>query len=383
MSVEQAQERIAGWDGAISVAAVNGPGSVVVAGDPGVLDELVAQLEGEEVRVRRVPVDYASHSSHVESIRAELLKVLADLKPRSSEVPFYSTVSGEVVDTSGLDAECWYRNLRQTVELEATTRTLLKDGLTVLVEVSPHPVLTLPVQQTAEAADARAVVVGTLRRDEGGPERFLTSAAELHSSGVGVDWEKVFQGRGARRVELPTYAFQRQRYWLDATAAVGDAGSVGLGPVWHPLLGAVVSLAGGGGVLLSGRLSLAMHAWLADHSVEGVALVPSTAFMEMAVQAGDQVGCARVEELVIEAPLVMPERGGVQIQVEVGDVDAAGHREVSVYSRIESDEDRADLGNPWVRHARGVLTPPGPAASFDFKKWPPSGAKPVDISGGY
>ncbi|WP_349345336.1 type I polyketide synthase [Streptomyces rapamycinicus] len=383
LPVDQVKDRIAAWEGGISVAAVNGPGSVVVSGDPKALDEMVAQLEGEEVRVRRVPVDYASHSAHVETIREDLLKVLADIAPRSSEVPFYSTVSGEVVDTAGLDAEYWYRNLRQTVELEATTRTLFDAGHTVIVEVSPHPVLTLPVQQTAEAASARAVVVGTLRRDEGGMERFLTSVAELHVSGVSADWRKVFEGHGARRVELPTYAFQRQRYWLDSTAAIGDVGSVGLGPVWHPLLGAVVSLAGGDGVLLSGRLSLATHPWLADHSVDGLVLVPGTAFMEMAVQAGDQVGCGRVEELVLEAPLVMPVRGGVQIQVEVGEVDASGHREVSVYSRIESDDDRADLGQPWVRHALGVLTPPGPAASFDFTKWPPSGSKPVDTSGGY
>ncbi|WP_159066193.1 acyltransferase domain-containing protein, partial [Streptomyces hygroscopicus] len=117
LSAEAAKERIAAWDGAISVAAVNGPGSVVVSGDPGALDEMVARLEGEEVRVRRVPVDYASHSAHVEAIHEELLKVLADLEPRSSEVPFYSTVTGELVDTAGLDAEYWYRNLRQTVEL--------------------------------------------------------------------------------------------------------------------------------------------------------------------------------------------------------------------------------------------------------------------------
>ncbi|WP_285498596.1 acyltransferase domain-containing protein, partial [Streptomyces hygroscopicus] len=125
--------------GAISVAAVNGPGSVVVSGDPGALDEMVALLEGEEVRVRRVPVDYASHSAHVEAIREELLTVLADIAPRGSKVPFYSTVSGGLVDTAGLDAEYWYRNLRQTVELEATTRTLLDDGHTVFVEASPHP----------------------------------------------------------------------------------------------------------------------------------------------------------------------------------------------------------------------------------------------------
>ncbi|WP_237288561.1 acyltransferase domain-containing protein [Streptomyces malaysiensis] len=136
-------------------------------------------------------------------------------------------MSGELVDTAGLDAEYWYRNLRQTVELEATTRTLLDTGHGVFIEVSPHPVLTLPVQQTVEAADAQAVVVGTLRRDEGGLERFLTSAAELHVNGATVDWRKVFAGHRARRVELPTYAFQRQRYWLDAlsaaeVAAAGD-----------------------------------------------------------------------------------------------------------------------------------------------------------------
>ncbi|WP_262697533.1 MULTISPECIES: type I polyketide synthase [Streptomyces] len=383
LSADEAKERIAAWDGAISVAAVDGPGSVVVSGDPGALDEMVARLEDEKVEAHRVPVDHASHSAHVEEIREELLKVLVDIEPRSSEVPFYSTVSGEVVDTAGLDAEYWYRNLRQTVELESTTRRLLDAGHTVFIEVSPHPVVARPVRQTVEAAEARAVVVGTLRGDEGGPERFLTSAAELHVSGVGVDWRKAFEGHGARRVDVPTYAFQRQRYWLDSAAAVGDVGSVGLRAVAHPLLSAAVSLAGGGGVLLSGRLSLATDPWLADHAVQGVALVPGTAFAEMAAQAGDQVGCGRVEELVLEAPLAMPERGGVQIQVEVGEADALGHRDVSVYSRTEPADDQADLEQPWVRHAHGVLTPPAPAASFDFAKWPPSGAKPVDVSGGY
>ncbi|MGP3945522.1 type I polyketide synthase [Streptomyces sp. 6N106] len=228
LPVDQVKERIAAWDGGISVAAVNGPGSVVVSGDPGALDEMVAQLEGEEVRVRRVPVDYASHSAHVEAIHEELLKVLADIQPRSSEVPFYSTVLGELVDTAGLDAEYWYRNLRQTVELEATTRTLLNAGHTVFIEASPHPVLTLPVQQTVEAAEAQAVVVGTLRRDEGGLERFLTSAAEVFVRGVTVDWAALLEGRGARRVELPTYAFRRQRYWLEVSAAELQATADGL-----------------------------------------------------------------------------------------------------------------------------------------------------------
>ncbi|MFE1931956.1 SDR family NAD(P)-dependent oxidoreductase [Streptomyces sp. NPDC059474] len=381
LPADQVEERLARWGGAISVAAVNGPGSVVVSGDPGALDEMVAELEGEEVRVRRVPVDYASHSAHVEGIREELLKVLADIAPRSSDVPFYSTVSGELVDTAGLDAEYWYRNLRQTVELESTTRTLLDEGHTVFIEVSPHPVLTLPVQQTVEAAESRAVVLGTLRRDEGGPERFLTSAAELHVSGASVDWRKVFEGHRPRRVELPTYAFQHERFWLDAPAGMGDVGSVGLGSLGHPLLGAVVSLASGGGVLLSGRLSLATHGWLADHAVHGVMLLPGTAFVELVVRAGDQVGAGRVEELVLEAPLIVPEKGGVHLQVEVGEADASGFREVSVFSREEAEGE----GAAWVRHAHGVVGSAAPVSDtqFDFGVWPPAGAESVDVSGEY
>ncbi|MGA6155258.1 type I polyketide synthase [Stenotrophomonas sp. NPDC087984] len=235
LPVDQVRERIAAWDGAISVAAVNGPGSVVVSGDPGALDEMIERLEGEEVRVRRVPVDYASHSAHVEEIHQELLKVLADIAPRSSQVPFYSTVSGELVDTAGLDAEYWYRNLRQTVELEATTRTLLADGHGLFIEVSPHPVLALPVQQTVESAEAQAMVVGTLRRDEGGPERFLTSAAAVFVPGATVDWAATLEGRGARRVRLPTYVFQRRRYWPDLTAApeAGPATDAADAPFWQ------------------------------------------------------------------------------------------------------------------------------------------------------
>ncbi|MFD0448267.1 type I polyketide synthase [Streptomyces indonesiensis] len=354
LPIDQARERIAAWNGAVSVAAVNGPGSVVVAGAGKALDELFTALEGEGIRVRRVAIDYASHSVLVEEVHEELLKVLADIEPRSSEVPFYSTVTGEPMDTAGLDAEYWYRNLRQTVELEATTRRLFADGHSVFVEVSPHPVLRLPVQQTIEAAQTEAVVLGTLRRDDGGLERFLISAAELFTHGVRVDWAAALEERGGRRVGLPTYAFQRERYWLDVPAGAGDVASVGLGSLGHPLLGAVVSLASGGGVVLSGRLSLATHGWLADHAVHGVVLLPGTALVELALQAGDQVGCGRVEELILETPLIVPEKGGVHLQVEVGQADASGYREVSVFSRDEAEGE----GAAWACHARGALAPP-------------------------
>ncbi|MBD3011472.1 type I polyketide synthase, partial [Streptomyces sp. 5-10] len=196
----------------------NGPSAVVVSGDVDALDELLAACEAEEIRARRVPVDYASHCAHVEAIEGELLRELAGISPRPSSVPFYSTVTGGLLDTAGLDAGYWYRNLRQTVRFEETVRALLADGFQVFIEASAHPVLTVGVEQTAEQHGSDVAAVGSLRRDEGGLDRFLTSVAEAYVGGASVDWTGMFAGTSARRVELPTYAFQRKRYWLDVQA---------------------------------------------------------------------------------------------------------------------------------------------------------------------
>ncbi|WP_449344052.1 type I polyketide synthase [Streptomyces malaysiensis] len=222
-SADGVRERITAWDGRISVAAVNGPGSIVVSGDPEALRELQAECEAEEVRAKLIPVDYASHSAHVEALREELLDLLAPIRPRTSDITFHSTVTGAPLDTAGLDAGYWYTNLRETVELESAVRALSAAGFGTFLEMSPHPVLTMPLQATVEDA----VVVGSLRRDEGGPERFLASLGEAFVRGVAVDWAAVFAGTGASVVELPTYAFQRQRYWLErppaqAAASGGD-----------------------------------------------------------------------------------------------------------------------------------------------------------------
>ncbi|MEV5432412.1 type I polyketide synthase [Streptomyces sp. NPDC052701] len=217
LSCADAEELVARWAGRVSVAAVNGPASVVVSGDADALDELVAVAEAEGVRVRRVEVDYASHSAHVEAIEAELREVLAPVRPQVPRVAFFSTVTGEWIDTALTDAGYWYTNLRQRVRLEGAVRALLEQGYGAFVEVSPHPVLTVPVAETVEAAGAEAVVVGTLRRGQGGLERFYTSLGEAWVRGVQVDWSPVFAGLSPRHVDLPTYAFQRQRYWLEAS----------------------------------------------------------------------------------------------------------------------------------------------------------------------
>ncbi|MER7881083.1 type I polyketide synthase [Streptomyces solisilvae] len=227
LPVVEVRERIASWgEERISVAAVNGPSSVVVSGEPEALDELLASCEADEVRARRVPVDYASHSAQVELLREELLELLAPVQPKNAQVPFLSTVTGEWVDGPELDAEYWFTNLRRTVELEGAVRRLLDEGFGVFIESSAHPVLTMGVQETAEDAGVDAAAIGSLRRDEGGLDRFWASVGEAWSRGVNVDWDAVFDGTGARRVELPTYAFQQQRYWPEAAPARA-AGEIG------------------------------------------------------------------------------------------------------------------------------------------------------------
>ncbi|SOE09199.1 8,8a-deoxyoleandolide synthase [Streptomyces sp. 2323.1] len=218
LSSSEVSDLIKPWGGRVSVAAVNGPSSVVVSGDADALDELMAGCRDREVRARRIEVDYASHSAHVESIREELLEVLAPVVPRPAEVPLFSTVRGAWLDTAEMDAGYWFTNLRRTVEFAPAIEALTAAGHRTFVEVSPHPVLTVPLQETVEDEGADAVVTGTLRRDDGGLARLYTSLGVLYAHGVDVDWSPAFAERRPHRVELPTYAFQRQRFWLEPEA---------------------------------------------------------------------------------------------------------------------------------------------------------------------
>ncbi len=399
----QVGPRLDRWEGRLSVAAVNGPALTVVSGDLDALDDLLAELAVDEVRTRRIPAHQAGHSWQVEVVRERLLEALSGIAPHSGAVPFCSTVTGGLLDTTELDAFYWYRNLRQPVCFEQAVRGLVGQGYRFFVEVSPHPVLTAAMEEIAEDTGSEAVVVGSSRREDGGLERFLTSAAQLFVRGCGVDWTAALPGSG-RRVELPTYAFQRQRYWLQAPAVAGDVSAAGVEPADHPLLGAQVGLANGDGLLLTGRLSTRTHAWLADHEVMGTVILPGTAFVELAVRAGDQVGCGLVSELILEAPLVLPEDGAARLQVVIGGPDASGRRELSLYSQIENASGEAvwsAADTEWTRHASGVLAGDvtvGPAAGAadlgldaadasgseratpcDSQVWPPAGAVAVGV----
>ena len=225
LPVDVVRGRLGAWDGRLSVAAVNGPSSAVVSGDTEALEELLARCEGEGVRAKLIPVDYASHSVHVEELRDELREVLGPIVPRSSSVAFHSTVTGEVIDTVQLDADYWFRNLRETVQLEQVTRSLISGGQRFFVEVSPHSVLVAAIEGTAEQTEEGATAIGTLRREEHGPRQFLLSLSQAYVQGVPVDWNAVFGGHTGPPVPLPTYPFQRQRYWLEPAVATGGDGT--------------------------------------------------------------------------------------------------------------------------------------------------------------
>ncbi|MEU5952063.1 type I polyketide synthase [Streptomyces sp. NPDC047525] len=382
VTADAARERIARWDGRISLAAVNGPGSVVVAGDADALDELMESCAADEVRARRVPVDYASHSPHVERIQEALAGVLVGVEPVPASVPMLSTVTGEWLTGTEVGAEYWYQNLRNTVRFEDATRGLLDHGVGVFVECSPHPVLTIGVSETVEATGGDAVMVGTLRRDEGGLDRFLLSAAEAYVGGLPFDWRAVVPV--GRPVDLPTYPFQRKHYWLDVPRDlrfVEAAGGLGLADADHPLLGAAVELADEQGLVCTGRLGTDTHPWLADHAVARTTLLPGTAFAEIALAAGGRLGLDEVEELALAAPLVLPERGGVRLRVTVGGDDGSDRRALSIDSC--PDDPAADAGADWTRHATGFLTTGTPVEPATVTQWPPVGAEPVDIDGLY
>ncbi|MFC6500292.1 type I polyketide synthase [Streptomyces plicatus] len=232
VSAAEAEEYLTPYDGAVSVAAVNGPRSVVLAGTPEALDALQAEFTARDLRARRIAVDYASHSPQVERIEAELLDVLAPVTPRTPRLPFHSTVTGELLDTARTDAAYWYRNLRRTVRFEETVRALLDTEHTVFVEVSPHPVLTMAVQATAEDSGRPVAAVGTLRREQGGTDRFLTSLAEQWVRGGRADWSAVYADTGARRTPLPTYAFQREHLWALAGRPHGGEGDPADAEFW-------------------------------------------------------------------------------------------------------------------------------------------------------
>ncbi|WP_116214361.1 type I polyketide synthase [Streptomyces olivoreticuli] len=366
----------------VSIAALNGPSSVVVAGDEDAAVVIAEHFEAQGRKTKRLTVSHAFHSPRMDGMLDAFRAVAEELSYEAPRIPIVSNLTGAVVSAEEItNPEFWVRHVREAVRFVDGIRALEAQGVTTFVELGPDGILTAMAQDCVTGEDA--VLFATLRKGRPEAESLTHTVARAYARGLMVDWEAYFAGTGATRVEpitLPTYAFQRRRFWLRSPAgAVGDVESAGLGRADHPLLGAAVELADSDGFLFTGRLSLETHPWLADHAVMGSVLLPGTAFVELAIRAGDQVGCDRLDELTIEAPLILPERGALQLQIVVGAALDANHRTVELYSRAQD----AALEEPWIRHASGVLTTGAPQPSFDLAEWPPPGAEAVPVEGLY
>ncbi|MFI1019135.1 type I polyketide synthase, partial [Streptomyces sp. NPDC020965] len=258
----------------------------------------------------------------------------------------------------------------------AGVETLLGAGVSSFLEIGPDGVLSgMARGSVPEGADVECAPL--MRRGRGEVREFLTGMSRMVVRGVPVAWESLVEG--GRLAGLPTYAFQRERFWLDVPSAVGDVATAGLAPSGHPLLGAVMRRADVDGVVFTGRWSLRSHPWLGEHRVGSSVVFPGTGFVELLMRAGDEVGCGRIEELNQETPLVVPERGALQLQVVVGAPEETGLRGVGVYSRAED----ADADVPWTRHASGLLSPAVVPADFELTQWPPAGAEALNVEDTY
>ncbi|ORA74434.1 hypothetical protein BST28_22630, partial [Mycolicibacter kumamotonensis] len=380
LPAEDLRRRLSEFGGEVSIAAFNGPMSTVVAGSPEALEALVAACEADEVRARWIAVDYASHTAQVERLRERLLADLAPIRPRRSDIPFYSTATGALLDTTRLDAQYWFDSLASPVLFEQATRALLGDGCSLLVELSPHPVLALALQETIhdERADDAVAVIGSLRRDEDDAQRFALSLGEAHVHGVPINGE-MFAGRGATKVDLPTYPFEHRTYWLTPhTTTPGDLSAAGLQDAHHPLLGAAVTLTDGT-TLFTARLSLTEQPWLADHVVLDRVIVPGAAFIELALHAGTHIGAPHIDELIIETPLILPNNDAVDLQITITPANQAGNYPLTISSRITGSDDAV-----WTRHASGLMglfdRHPVKAEALAREAWPPVGTEPIDVS---
>jgi acyl transferase domain-containing protein/thioesterase domain-containing protein/acyl carrier protein len=373
--------RVPGWREAVHVGGVNSRELLVLSGENEGIDETLARCEEAGIWSRRVRAAVGpGHSPVIERGREMLLEAATGISPRTSEVPFYSSVSAEPLDTAGLDADYWYRNARQTVLYGPAIERLLGDGCRRFVEVSPNPILLIPTLQTFAAAlgeeAASASFTGTLRRKHGGGDDFALALGSAWANGVAVDWERALPDPGGERIDLPTYAFQRERFWGNpASRGSGDASASGQEPAGHPLLAAAIPAAGDESWTFTGRISAETHPWIADHGGMGVVLVPGTAFAELALHAGARVGLDLLRELSLEAPLLLPEGEAAQVQLSLSAPAADGSRSVALHSRPQE----APPGGGWTRHAGGVLGRAEADVAAAAEEWPPAGAEPLEV----
>jgi acyl transferase domain-containing protein/D-arabinose 1-dehydrogenase-like Zn-dependent alcohol dehydrogenase/NADP-dependent 3-hydroxy acid dehydrogenase YdfG/acyl carrier protein len=360
----------------VEIAAINAPEQVVISGGQAAVTAVADRLAAQGCRVHRLAVSHAFHSQLMEPMLEEFMQLAAGISAGKPRIALISNVTATVAGPDYGSPRYWADHIRRSVRFADSISYAQTHGATHFIEAGPGGGLMIAAAQTL--APAESVLVSALGKDRPEIGSLLTAAGQLFTAGVSVDWSSVFAGLGGRRVELPTYAFVRQRFWLPSTLnGVADVRALGLGGTGHALLGAVVEQPESGEAVLTGRLSLASQPWLADHVVGGAVLFAAAGFVELAICAGDQVGCGVVEELTLIAPLVFGEGASLQLRVVVEAASESGRRAVSVYCREEQAK------TDWVLHAEAVLSVEDAQVCADMSVWPPAGAVSVDMSDAY
>nr|BAO20201.1 putative type I polyketide synthase [Sphaerisporangium sp. SANK 60911] len=377
---DQTQTHLTPYKNHLHIAAHNSPTTTIIAGNPQALTHLTNHLKQQGIHHRHLPVTYASHTPHITPLKHQILTTLNDITPQQATIPFYSTLTTtHITDTTTLTPHYWYKNLRHPVQFEPTIRTLLDHGHHTYIETSPHPTLTTHIQTTAEhhTPHTPTHTTPTLKRHHGDHHQLLHAIATLHTHGISATWPTP---PDARAVDLPAYAFERERHWLAATPSVSAPGVTALD---HPLLSAAMELPQDDGLVLTGVISLETHPWLADHTVLGTTLLPGTAFVELALEAARHVGVDHLDELTLHTALVLAGNGPVLLQVTVGAPDDAGRRPVAIHSRSHTPgQESAD--NPWTAHATGFAGVDTAETQVpDAAPWPPQEAVPIPLGDVY
>ncbi|MFD9358109.1 type I polyketide synthase [Streptomyces sp. NPDC060031] len=376
----EALAALAGREHLASIAALNGPQSVVLSGDADVVAEIAGHFRDQGRRTRDLPVSHAFHSPHMDGMLDEFAALVAGLSFSAPQIPLVSDVTGALATAEELCRPgYWVEHVRRPVRFSDAVETLYAERVRTFVEIGPDGTLSGLVKACL-GDERQALVVPLLRRGRAEPAAVLTALAELFVHGVAPDWQAVLGDLGGRRVDLPTYAFQRERYWLDEPTTAGDVTSLGLSSPEHPLLGAVTHIATDDSVVFTGRLSQQSHPWLADHVVHDTVLVPGTALLELGNRAAAHVGCDVVEELTLQEPLVLPAQSAVRLQLTVGAPEQDGRRAVVLHSLPEEGPDESG----WMRHAAGWLALSNTAAAPEgLTDWPPHDASEVELDGLY
>ncbi|MGA5291299.1 type I polyketide synthase [Streptomyces pseudogriseolus] len=381
VAVEAAEDEVLplleGREADVSVAAVNGPRAVVLAGTEAAVTEMAEALAAQGSRTSRLRVSHAFHSPLMEPMLAEFRQVAEGLTYAAPAVPVVSNVTGRLAAEGELTtADYWVRHVREAVRFADGVSALAAEGVTRFVEVGPDATLTA-LARTCVPDDQGLLFVPTLRKDHDEPRTAVSALAALHTSGLPVDWDALLLG-SCPLVDLPTYAFERHRYWLDPVVTPSGHRRD------HPLLSTGVHLADSTTVMATGRLSRRLQPWLADLATGGGTLVAGSVLTDLALHTGRALGAHHLVDLHVDVPLPLPATGETEVQTVTEAVDGEDRWSFALYARpLDPEADPTDDPRPWTRHAHGTLAraqdeEPDTNAAGTEGTWPPPGAVPVD-----